>query len=97
MSAFDINGVRTISINSPEIIRGTFKGKFIIREIPKMLKNALSEIYSQYSIDNITSNQSMDFNFKIYNKIIEVFYPNFQVGANTYVRGTLDSNPKKFI
>ena len=96
LSAFDINGVRTISINSPEIIRGTFKGKFIIKEIPKMLKNALSEIYSQYSIDNITSNQSMDFNFKIYNKIIEVFYPNLQVGANTYVRGTLDSNPKKF-
>ena len=61
-----------------------------------MLKNALSEIYSQYSIDNITPNQSMDFNFKIYNKIIEVFYPNLRVGANTYVRGTLDSNPKKF-
>ena len=96
LSAFNINGVRTISINSPEIIRGTFKGKFIIKEIPKMLKNALSEIYSQYSIDNITPNQSMDFNFKIYNKIIEVFYPNLQVGANTYVRGTLDSNPKKF-
>ena len=96
LSDFDINGIRTISVNSPEIIRGTFKGKFIIREIPKMLKNSLSEIYSQYSIDNITPNQSMDFNFKIYNKIIEVFYPNLQVGANTFVRGTLDSNPKKF-
>ncbi|MGB2197077.1 MAG: translocation/assembly module TamB domain-containing protein [Flavobacteriaceae bacterium] len=96
LSDFDINGIRTISVNSPEIIRGTFKGKFIIKEIPKMLKNSLREIYSQYSIDNITPNQSMDFNFKIYNKIIEVFYPNLQVGANTYVRGTLYSNPKKF-
>jgi hypothetical protein len=96
LSDFDINGVRTIAVNSPEIIRGTFKGKFIIREIPKMLKNALSGIYSQYSVDNITPNQSMDFNFKIYNKIIEVFYPNLRVGANTYIRGILDSNPKKF-
>lgn len=96
LSDFDLNGVRTISVNSPEIIRGTFKGKFIVKEIPKMLKNALSEIYSQYSTDNITPNQFMNFNFKIYNKIIEVFYPNLQVGANTFVRGTLDSNPKKF-
>ena len=83
LSDFDINGVITIAVNSPEIIRGTFKGKFIIIEIPKMLKNALSGIYSQYSVDNITPNQSMDFNFKIYNKIIEVFYPNLRVGANT--------------
>jgi hypothetical protein len=96
MSNFNINGVRTISINSPEIIRGTFKGKFIVKEIPIMLKNAFSEIYSQYYIDNVTPNQTLDFNFKIYNKIIEVFYPNLRVGTNTFVRGVLDSNPKKF-
>ena len=97
LSDFDLNGIRTISVNSPEIIRGTFRGKFIVKEIPVLLKNSLSEIYSQYSLDNITPDQFMNYNFKIYNKIIEVFYPKLKVGANTFVRGILDSNPKKFM
>ena len=96
LSDFDLNNVRTISINSPEIIQGTFKGKFFVKELPKMLNNALSEIYFRGSTNDISPNQFMNFNFKIYNKIIEVFYPNLRLGANTYVRGTLDSDPKKF-
>ncbi len=96
LSDFDLNKVRTISVNSPEIIQGTFKGKFFVKELPKLLNNALSEIYFRGASKDISPNQFMNFNFKIYNKIIEVFYPNLRLGANTYVRGTLDSDPKKF-
>ena len=70
LSDFDLNNVRTISINSPEIIQGTFKGKFFVKELPKMLNNALSEIYFRGSTNDISPNQFMNFNFKIYNKII---------------------------
>jgi hypothetical protein len=95
-SDFNLNNIRTISVNSPEIIRGTFKGNFIVKELPKLVNNALSEIYSRKDINDITPNQSLDFNFKIYNKIIEVFYPNLRLGSNTFVRGTLHSDPEKF-
>lgn len=96
LSDFDLNKVRTISVNSPEIIQGTFKGKFRVKELPKMLNNALSKIYFKDTTSDVSPLQSLDFNFKIYNKIIEVFYPNLRLGANTLVRGTLDSDPNKF-
>ena len=62
-----------------------------------MLENALGNFYLQSSSSLISPRQSLKFNFKVYNKIIEVFYPDLEFGANTYFKGVLDSNPKKFV
>ena len=97
LSSFDSKDIRTISFDSPEIIEGTFQGIFKIKEIPLMLENALSGIYSNIMVNRISSKQSLKFNFKLYNKIIEVFYPSLEFGANTFFRGVLDSDPNKFI
>ena len=96
-STFDTNQNRTLDINSPEIIKGTFKGQFKLKEISLMLRNSVANLYSQSASYPVSQGQSMSFNFKIYNKIIEVFYPDLKVGKNTYVRGYLDSDPKKFV
>lgn len=96
-STFDSDSNRTLSINSPEIIQGTFKGQFQLKEIPLMLHNAVANLYSQSATYTVSEGQFMNFNFKIYSKIVEVFYPNLKVGKNTFVKGYLDSNPKKFV
>lgn len=96
-STFDSDNNRTLDINSPEIIQGTFKGQFKIKEIPALLQNAIANLYSQSASKVVSKGQTISFNFKIYNKIIEVFYPNLKFGKNTFVRGYLESDPKKFI
>tara|TARA_B100001057_G_C22852915_1_gene951679 strand:- start:160 stop:3495 length:3336 start_codon:yes stop_codon:yes gene_type:complete len=97
ISSFDLNQVRTINFDSPEIIQGTFEGVFKMKQIPLMLENALGNLYAQSSSNLISPGQSLKFNFKVYNKIIEVFYPELEFGANTFFKGVLDSNPKKFV
>jgi hypothetical protein len=94
-SSFD-NGERTLHVNSPDIIEGTMKGKFKISHVSKLVENALGNIYTNYNPYLIDSNQYIDFNFKIYNKIAEVFYPDLKLGSNTFFRGRIESDAKEF-
>ena len=96
-SKFGSDGIRTIEFDSPEIIKGTFKGLFKLKEIPLLLENSLVNIYSKRTLKKITEGQNMNFNFKVYNKIIEVFYPELEFGSNTFFKGVLNSDPNKFI
>ncbi|WP_051238685.1 translocation/assembly module TamB domain-containing protein [Gaetbulibacter saemankumensis] len=98
---FDISskfedGIRHIAINSPDIIEGELKGRFRFRDLKKLFENSLGEIYTNYVPHEVTSNQSIDFNFKIYNKIIEVIYPEIELGKNTFIRGAVESDAKRF-
>ena len=94
-SSFD-NSERTLYVNSPDIIEGTMKGKFRISNVAKLVENALGNIYTNYNPHLIDSNQYIDFNFKIYNKIAEVFYPDLKLGSNTFFRGRIESDAKEF-
>ena len=95
-SEFSSNNQRTIKVNSPEIVQGNLKGKFAIKELPNLLRNALGDIYTKYKPHKVKDGQYFNFNFKIYNKIIEIFSPELKLGSNTFVRGRVESNPKNF-
>jgi len=88
--------VRFIDINSPDIIEGQLSGKFTIKEIPKLIENSVGNIYTNYQSHIISDNQFIDFNFKIYNKIAEVFYPELNLGKNTFIRGRVESDARQF-
>ncbi|MCF7569141.1 translocation/assembly module TamB domain-containing protein [Sabulilitoribacter arenilitoris] len=94
-SRFD-NNTRFIEINSPDIIKGSLEGKFRFKDIGKLFENSLGHIYTNYIPHKVASNQKIDFNFKIYNKIVEVFFPEIQLGKNTFVRGTVESEEDAF-
>lgn len=87
---------RFVQINSPDIIEGTMSGQFVFNDIAKLFKNAIGSIYTNYIPYKVKQNQSINFNFKIYNKIIEVFYPEIRLGKNTFIRGQVESNEKGF-
>ena len=95
-SEFENNKLRTIRINSPEIVQGSLKGKFAINELPNLLRNALGDIYTKYKPYKVKDGQFFNFNFKIYNKIVEIFSPELKLGSNTFTRGRVESNPKNF-
>ena len=94
-SSFE-DSVRTITVNSTEIIDGYLKGKFKFGELVKLTKNALGSIYSNYKPFIVTPGQELNFKFKIYNKIVEVFYPEVTLSANTFIAGNLNSDDNLF-
>ena len=95
-SSFDSNKSRTIQVNSPEIVNGSLKGEFRIHELPKLMRNSIGDIYTKFNSFEVLENQYLNFNFKIYNKIVELFYPDLQLGPNTSVKGRVESDPKNF-
>lgn len=95
-STFDENRVRTITINSPDILEGKIVGKFQFNQLRKMAENAAGSLYANYSPNKIKKGQFLKFNFSVYNKIIEIFYPGIEVGANTEIRGNINSDNDEF-
>ncbi|WP_235835877.1 translocation/assembly module TamB domain-containing protein [Cognatitamlana onchidii] len=100
-NSFDItsrfNGdMRHVSINSPDIIQGEMKGNFLIKDLKKLFENSLGYVYSNYIPNEVKTDQHIDFNFKIYNKIVEVIYPEIQLGKNTFIKGRVESDEKRF-
>lgn len=95
-SSFDPNNVRTISIESPDIVQGKVVGKFEINSLKKMLENSAGSLYANYSRNPVKKGQYLKFDFTIYNKIVEVFYPGIEIGSNTRLRGNIDSDTDDF-
>lgn len=87
---------RFININSPDIIEGAVSGNFKFKDVGKLVENSLGSIYTNYVPNKIETDQYIDFNFKIYNKIVEVFYPDLKLGKNTFVKGRIESDEKGF-
>ena len=98
---FDVNSsfkedVRTLTVNSKDIINGKLEGKFKFAELPTLAKNSLGSIYTHYQPDSVSLGQHLKFNFKVYDKIIGVFFPEVNVGKNTFFKGKINSDKEKF-
>ncbi|HPE82917.1 MAG TPA: translocation/assembly module TamB domain-containing protein [Aequorivita sp.] len=87
---------RTIEINSPDIINGQISGEFLIEDIPNLFQNGIASIYANYIPQEVTTNQYIDYEFVVYNKIIDVFVPQLKLGDNTRLRGSVSSDESKF-
>ena len=88
--------VRTIEINSPDIINGNISGEFLIEDIPNLFQNGIASIYANYIPQEVTTNQYIDYEFVVYNKIVDLFVPQLQLGENTRIRGSVSSDESKF-
>ncbi len=95
-SSFENDSIRTIDINSPDIITGYMKGNFRINELGKLVQNSLGSIYTNYKPFEISNGQTISFNFKIYNKIVDVFFPEVKFDPNTFIRGNIIADEGDF-
>lgn len=95
-SVFDTKNVRTIAINSSDIIDGSVSGIFKFNEVVPLFRNALGSLYTNYQPEVLTENQFMDFDFTINNKIVEVFVPEIEFEPETIIKGSVVSDDSEF-
>ncbi len=95
-SSFNLDTVRTIDFNSTDIITGYMRGKFKVDELGKLLQNSLGTVYTNYRPFVISGGQTLDFNFKIYNKIVDVFFPEIKFDPNTFIKGNIVADEGDF-
>ena len=95
-SSFENDSLRIIDINSPDIITGYMKGNFRVNELGKLVQNSLGSIYTNYRPFKISDGQTLAFNFKIYNKIVDVFFPEVKFDPNTFIKGNIVADEGDF-
>lgn len=88
--------VRTIEVNSPDIINGKIKGEFLVKDIPDLFRNGVGSIYANFVPNEVTVNQYIDYEFVVYNKIVDLFVPQLKLGENTKINGSVSSDKSKF-
>ncbi|WP_369049277.1 translocation/assembly module TamB domain-containing protein [Tenacibaculum sp. UWU-22] len=86
------DSVKTITVDSKDIIEGELKGKFTFKELFKMSQNALGSVYTNYQPYLVRPNQFIDFNFTIYNQIVDVFFSKISIGSDTKIKGKIKSD-----
>lgn len=95
-SSFDSNNVRTIKLNSPDILEGEIVGKYQFNQLVKLAKNSLGSLYANFKPEKVNKGQFLKFNFIVYSKIIEIFYPEISLGTNTRIKGNINSDIQEF-
>ncbi len=96
ISSFDAENIRNIKVNSPDIIEGEIVGKFKFDQLSNMLQNAVGSLYTNYKPNKVAKGQYLKFDFGIYNKIIEIFYPGIEIATNTKIHGSINSDNDEF-
>ena len=91
-----VDTTRVIKVNSTDIVNGTLKGRFKFKELGKLARNSLGSIYTNFEPKKVTQGQFLDFNFKIYSKIIDVFFPEVKLGKNTLIKGKIIADSERF-
>tara|TARA_R110001592_G_scaffold17135_3_gene72577 strand:- start:4463 stop:8938 length:4476 start_codon:yes stop_codon:yes gene_type:complete len=90
------DNIKTIDINknsdANDIAQGWLKGNFRFSELLPITQNALGSIYTNYNPYKVEPNQFIEFDFNIYNQIIDVFFPKIFIDKNTTLRGKINAN-----
>ncbi|MNX17929.1 hypothetical protein D3C86_478190 [compost metagenome] len=95
-SSFDTDRLRTITVNSPDIVEGKIVGKYQFNQLNKLIRNSLGSLYTNFKPHKVKKGQFLKFDFTIYSKIIEIMYPEISIGSNTIVKGNLSSDNNDF-
>lgn len=95
-SNFDDDRLRTITINSADIVEGRIVGKFQFAQLDKLVMNSVGSLYTNYKPYKVKKGQFLRFNFHVYNKVVEMLYPDLKIDSSTVVRGKIDADLQEF-
>ncbi|MBL4605936.1 MAG: translocation/assembly module TamB domain-containing protein, partial [Flavobacteriaceae bacterium] len=87
-----LDSVTKISIDSDDIIEGELQGRFSFKDLYPITLNALGSIYTNYTPYKVGAGQYLDFDFTVYNQIVEVFFPEISIAPNTKIDGEINSD-----
>ncbi|WP_417940542.1 translocation/assembly module TamB domain-containing protein [Flavobacterium sp. RS13.1] len=95
-SSFDSDNLRTITVNSNDVVNGKIVGKFQFDQLDKLVMNSVGSLYTNYKPYKVKKGQFLRFNFHVYNKVVEMLYPDIQIDSSTVMRGKIDSDKQEF-
>lgn len=95
-SSFDADRLRTITVNSTDIVDGEIVGKFQFAQLDKLVMNSVGSLYTNYKPYKVKKGQFLRFNFHVYDKVVEMLYPEINVDSSTVVRGKIDADLNEF-
>ena len=95
-SNFDADKLRTITINSKDVVNGQIVGKFQFAQLEKLVMNSVGSLYTNYKPYKVKKGQFLRFNFHVYDKVVEMLYPEINIDSSTVVRGKIDSDLQEF-
>jgi len=95
-SSFGEDRLRTITINSTDVINGKIVGKFQFAQLGKLAMNSVGSLYTNFKPHKVKKGQFLRFNFHIYNKVVDMLYPDIEIDSSTVVRGKIDSDQNEF-
>lgn len=95
-SSFDADRLRTITINSTDVVDGKIVGKFQFAQLDKLVMNSVGSLYTNYKPYKVKKGQFLRFNFHVYDKVVEMLYPEVNVDSSTVVRGKIDADLNEF-
>ncbi|HBI40935.1 MAG TPA: DUF490 domain-containing protein [Tenacibaculum sp.] len=84
------DSIKSIAINSKDIVEGRLEGKFSFKDLLPITQNALGSIYTNYEPHKVSGDQFLKFDFKLHNKIIDVFFPEIFVEENSHIKGRVN-------
>ncbi|WP_019038819.1 translocation/assembly module TamB domain-containing protein [Psychroflexus tropicus] len=87
---------QTIRIESPDVISGQLQGEFKLSSLPQLFSEAIENLYFGTTESTSKDFQYVDFDLNVYNKIVEVFFPEIEVAPNTFIRGSVDASEDNF-
>ncbi|MFH7004863.1 translocation/assembly module TamB domain-containing protein [Flavobacterium bizetiae] len=95
-SNFDADKLRTITISSDDVVKGEIVGKFQFGQLDKLVMNSVGSLYTNYKPYKVKKGQFLRFNFHVYDKVVEMLYPEINIDSSTVVRGKIDSDLQEF-
>ncbi len=87
-----IDSVKTIKVDSKDIVNGHLEGKFTFNELLPVFQNALGSVYTNYEPIPVAPNQFVNFDFTIHNEIVNLFFPDVSISKNTKIKGKINAN-----
>ncbi|MFY0603400.1 MAG: translocation/assembly module TamB [Flavobacteriaceae bacterium] len=90
------DGIKQIRIDSEDIVKGEIKGNFTFEDLLPIAQNAFGEIYTNYTPYKVAPHQFVNFDFTVYNQVIDLFLPEVVIDNNTKVRGLINADDNLF-
>jgi len=89
-------GIKTLQVQSKDLVDGQVKGVFRMADIGPMVKNALGSMSANYSPVNLRAKgQFFEFDFQIHNEIIAVFLPQVHLASSSVFKGKVIDESKE--
>lgn len=86
------DSIKQIRIDSEDIVKGDLTGNFRFDQLLPIAQNALGSVYSNYNPYEVEPHQFLNFDFTVYNQIVDIFLPEVSVSPGTKIKGRINAD-----